>query len=217
MTRSRLASISGIASAALAAGGIALMSSSPGNSDEEIVSWFDDSGNRARLWIGTALFACSILAFVWYASGLRETLRVHAGEQPAALAFGGAIVFAALALTSMALGLGIVATIDFGSDFRVDPNTARLVETFGYLPIFAGAMALSLTVGAASTAARRTGIFPGWVTLPGYVLAPALLLSVPLWGLPLGVFAIWMLVTSVLMLRDAATEESAPSPALGSA
>jgi len=218
MTNSRWAPLSGIAAVVLTAVGVSLMATTAagGRSDEEIVSSWNDSGDRTKVWIGTALFALAIVSFVWYASGLRERLRQADGERLAALAFGAALVFAALALMTDVFVLSIAAAIDFGDNFVLDPNTARLVDTFTYLPINAGAMVLSLTVGASSVAARRSGAFPKWVSIPGYVLAPALLLAVPLWSMPLAVFGIWVLATSVVMLRRAAEQATEIRPALAS-
>jgi hypothetical protein len=70
-----------------------------------------------------------------------------------------------------------------------------------YLPIFGGAMVLSLMAGAVSVGARRAGVFPRSLCYAGYVIAPALLLSVILWGIPLALFGIWVVATSVVMLR----------------
>ncbi len=205
MTQPRSASISGIGAVVLFVAGAALgIASHPGGSDREVVSWWQDGGNRTHVWIGAALIALAVTSFVWYASGLHETLRRIGSEGLAALAFGGALVFAALALVGDVFQLSIAAAIDFGSDFTLDPNTARLVDTFTYLPIFGGAMVLSLTAGAVSVGARRAGILPRWLCYAGYVVAPALLLSVVLWGIPLALFGMWVVATSVVMLRRGA-------------
>jgi hypothetical protein len=205
MTHQRSTAISGIVAVALFVAGAALgIASHPSGSDRKVVAWWQDGGNRAHVWIGAALTALAIISFVWYASGLRETLRRTGSEGLAALAFGAALVFAALALVGDVFQLSIAAAIDFGSDFKLDPNTARLVDTFTYLPIFGGAMVLSLTPGAVSVGARRAGILPRWLCYAGYVVAPALLLSVILWGIPLALFGIWVVATSVVMLRRGA-------------
>ena len=219
MTDSRSASISGIAAAVLFVAGAALgIASHPGGSDRKVVSWWQDGGNRAHVWIGAALIVLAIISFVWYASGVRETLRRTGSESLASLAFGAALVFAALALVGDVFQLSIAAAIDFGTHFKLDPNTARLVDTFTYLPIFGGAMVLSLMAGAVSVGARRAGVFPRSLCYAGYVIAPALLLSVILWGIPLALFGIWVVATSVVMLRRGSVEASDPRrrPALAS-
>jgi hypothetical protein len=209
MTNSRWTALNGVAAVVLFAGSAGLgASNTPGKSDQEIVSWWNDSGNRTRVWIGAALLALAAISFVWYASGLREILRRAGGERTAALAFGASLVFAALVLVAGAVQLSIPAAIDFGDNFQVDPNTARLIDPLTYLPIFGGAMMLSLTVGAATAAARRSGVLPRWLVIPGYVLAPALLLSVVFWGIPLAVFGLWVLGTCVAMVRGEVQEPS---------
>jgi hypothetical protein len=217
MTHARSASISGVVAVVLFVAGAALgIASHPGGSDREVVSWWQDGGNRAHVWIGAALTALALISFVWYASGLRETLRLAGNEGLAALAFGAALVFAALALVGDVFQLSIAAAIDFGTHFKLDPNTARLVDTFTYLPFLGGAMVLSLTAGAASVGARRAGILPRWLCYAGYVLVPVLLLSVVFWGIPLALFGIWVVATSVVMLRRGSVEASDPRPALAS-
>jgi hypothetical protein len=203
MTNTRWPALSGFAAVVLfaVAAGVGISDVS-GKSDEELVSWWSDSGNRTRVWIGAALLALAVVTFIVYASGLRETLRRAAGEPLAALGFGSSLVFAGLVLVSAAVQLSIPAAIDFGDHFTLDPDTARLLDPLTYLPLFGGAMVLSLTVGATAAAARLSGVFPRWLARSGYVVAPAQLLNVVLWGIPLAVFGIWVIVTSALMLRD---------------
>jgi hypothetical protein len=217
MKHSRSASISGIAAVGLFVAGAATgVASHPGGSDRKVLAWWQDSGNRAQVWIGAVLIALAVIAFVWYASGLREAIRRTGNEALAALAFGGALVFAALALVGDVFQVSLAAAIGFDSHFTLDPNTARLVDTFTYLPIFGGAMVLSLTAGAASVAARRAGLFPRSLCYLGYVVAPALLLSVALWGIPLALFAIWIVATSAVMLRRGSVAAPEARPALAS-
>ncbi len=70
-------------------------------------------------------------------------------------------------------------------------------------------MVLSLTAGGVSVGARRAGILPRWLCYAGYVVAPALLLSIVLWGIPLVLFGIWVVATSVVLLRRGAAAHGA--------
>jgi hypothetical protein len=214
MSNSRWAPASGIAAVVLFLTGAGLGATGhPSGPDAKVVSWWQDSGNRAQVWIGAGLIALAMIGFIWYAAGLREVLR-RDQDGLAALAFGPALVFAALALVGDVGQLSIAAAFDFGTDFRLDPNTARLVDTFTYLPIFGGAMVLSLTAGAASVAARRSGLFPRSLCYFGYVVSPTLLLSVALWGIPLALFAVWVVASSIALLRTREEPATGARPAL---
>jgi MFS family permease len=53
---------------ALVTGAALGIASHPGGSDRKVVSWWQDGGNRAHVWIGAALIVLAIISFVWYAS-----------------------------------------------------------------------------------------------------------------------------------------------------
>jgi len=216
----RLAPANGILFVALAFAGVVFVGDTPGfdtRSDEKLVSWFDDSGNRTRLWVGAILLGLSIVSFLWYVGSLRSTLSGAEGGSGrlSSIAFGGGIVCASLVLVSVVFQLSIVMAIDWGENFRLDPNTARLFSTLSFLPILAGALGAGVMVTAASILALRMRVFPRWLGWPGVVLGPALVLSMLFWGVPMGIFLIWVLVTSVLMLRGEPRSAAAAVPATG--
>jgi hypothetical protein len=217
----RLAPANGILFVALAFAGIVFAGDTPGfdtESDQRLVAWFDDSGNRTKLWVGAILLGLSIVPFLWYLGSLRSRLSwVEGGDgRLSSIAFAGGVVFASLVLVAVGFWLAPVMAIDWGESFRLDSDTARLISVLSVLPILAGALGAGVMVFAASILALRTGIFPRWLGWPGVVLGPALVLSLLLWGVPIGVFAIWVLATSAVMLRGTTrqrAEGAVPAPA----
>jgi hypothetical protein len=172
--------------------------------DSTILSNYADSGNRHREFLSAVLFGIAVIAFLVFLTGLRQLLdRVGAEPSPLPeLAFVGGIAFALLWSVGWAVATAIPATLEFTDEFKLpDPDTARLVRHLGawWLPSFA-AMIASLLVGATSLSARRTRLLPVWLTWIGFVVTIVLLFSLPLQFFGPFVVALWVLLTSVILV-----------------
>jgi len=135
-----------------------------GASDQEILDYYGDSGNRAKEVVAFFFIAGAALAFVLFASGLRSLI-ARAEQEPgtlAALAWAGGVACAVLILAGNAVSRA-TAFAAMSDEFQLDPNTRRVVEDVGFLLFVSAALAAILLVVAVSLAVLRYGVFPRWL------------------------------------------------------
>ena len=196
----RWAPASGIAYVALFLIALFVSGDDPGDSDEEILSYYADSGNRVTDIVGFFLIAVAVLFFLWFVSTLRNRLRSVEPEPKSlsALAFGAGVASAALLMAAAAFFVAISVAVEDTDEFRLDPNLARLVGDVGYLLFVGSTMVASVLVTATSVLALRTAVLPKWLGWVGFVAALALLVAV--FFFPIFVLWAWVLVVSVLLI-----------------
>jgi hypothetical protein len=216
MTLTRLARwapLSGIVFAALWVIAIVIVGGGAGDTDEEILSYYDDSGNRNMEITAFFLILASGLFYLWFLGVLRSRLRVREGEPGT----GSALV---LASGSVSAALFIVSSYLFSApawatsqdDFTLDPDTYRLISDMGY-GVWVGAQSVAIVlVLAASYVVLRTGTFPKWVGWIGFLVA--LLLVFAFAFIPFFVFLGWIVLLSLLMIwqPEPVGERSVGSP-----
>lgn len=204
--------VSGIVFVALVLIAILIAGDGPGDTNREIVEYYEDDGNRNTQFTTFVLLGLGALSFLAFLASLRTALRRAEGEPGtfSAFSFAAGVTSAALLLAANASFVSIAESTG-DDDFRLDPNLARLTENIGYTLFVSSLAAAGLMIAAASIVAIRTRVFPAWLTWVGLVIALALVAVgfafVPLFGL-----LAWVLVVSVLLLRPALPrQEAAPT------
>jgi hypothetical protein len=179
-----------------------------GPSDREILEHYEDSSARAKEVVAFFLIAGAALAFVLFAGGLRILIVTsEPGAAPlAALTWAGAVGYSVLTLAGNAVSRA-PAFAAMEDDFRLDPNTRRLLEDAGLLLLASGAIAAILLVAGVSLAAVRYGVLPRWLGWAGFPMAALLVTAVGFLGFI--VLFVWVLAVSVVL----ALRRSPPSPA----
>lgn len=209
----RWAPLSGVVFAALWVVVLILIGDGPGDTDQEIASFYDDEGNRDEQSVAWALVAFATLFFLWFLAELRVRLLAAEGE-PArltALAFGSGLVSAVLFLLSMTLWAATSFAHD-EAEFSADPGTVRLLDSTGYV-LWASAGSLSIPlVLAVSLIALRTRVFPVWLGWIGLVLALTLIVAFAF--IPVLALFAWVALLGILMTwrRDVAPREATTVP-----
>ena len=168
--------------------------------------WWTDSGHRAGAVIGAYLMVFALLAFVWFMWDLNRRLRDRGGMM---ITFG--TVFVTLALVSALVRAAIPGGKLFGAT-PVPPGAdfARQFDNVGFAVLLvAGALAAGAFTATASYLARRDAILPGWLTIAGYVVAVLMLAAG--FFLPFVFFPLWVLVTSIVLVRRSAASTPATS------
>ena len=171
-------------------------------SDAKILDYYTDSGNQTRQLITAILLTAAVVSLLVFIAGMRGLLvEVGAPTPLPDVAFAGGIAAAILALAGWAVGIAVPATFTFSDTFELDPDTARVVLTTGniWLVTTAGAVGSAL-VGAVSLASRRTGLLPTWLTWTGLVVAPLMVVTLPLFGLPAILLTLLVLAASIAFL-----------------
>ncbi len=202
---------SGIVYAVLAVVGTILLvrEEIDGATDDEILTYYDDGGNRALENIGVTMMLVGTMAFLWFLSTLWSRLRAAAGESRilADLAFGAGVVAAALYVGAALLLNATAATTEISSKFVVDPNLARFAVSTGFVFLVGSTLFNCVLIVTTSVLALRTDGFPkwlGWVGFAAVVLAIAEAFLLPVFVVPL-----WVVVVSIVMIRS--TPATGPS------
>lgn len=190
--------LSGLVSAVLIMIAIFFFADDSGETDQEIVSYYADSGNRNQVEVGFSLIAAGALLLTLFVMLLRGRLRAAEGEPATftAAAYAGGITSAALLLVANAFFAA--PAFSAGEDhFRLDPNTFRLGENVGYA-IFVSAnwLAIFLVLGT-SILAIKTAALPRWLGWLGIPVAFFLLVAFIF--VPFIVLLGWIALVSVVM------------------
>jgi hypothetical protein len=164
--------------------------------------------NADGTWLqpATALFAVSLLVFLWFAVGLSQILRRAEPHPPwrSTVALMSGVLFVAFGLidTSVAAAAHRGTVIDPAlAGYAWDVNMFDFANTWLALGSFALASGL---------AARTAGVLPRWLAwlgiISGTLLVPARFVwtNQALWVLPYIAMWLWMLITCVLLLRRTA-------------
>ena len=163
-------------------------------------AWWNVSHHRTEAIIGAYLMVVGVLAFVWFACSLAQRLRERTD---AMMMIVFASLFASLALTSALIRAAIPGGKVFGRLAVPGGNLPEQLDNIGMaLLLVAGAVSAGAFVASACHAARRSVVFPTWLTISGYVVALAQLAAA--FFLPFALFPLWVLAASiVLLVRDA--------------
>ncbi len=183
----------------------------PFDAPADTIAAFFMARNSQLFALGDYLSTLSLIAFLWFLGSLWNTLRRAEGE-PAWLSFVAA-----------ASGLMIVAAVSAGGgwalavfrkDEGLDPQVARLLfdqGNFAFANAWAMLASLSLATGVVSI---RTGALPRWLGWSGVLIAGGLLAARAVWAssglvfVPFGLCYLWLIATSVVLIRRAGTTES---------
>lgn len=197
----RFAPIAGIAFIVLVLVGFAVEGSTPSVDDPagEIMQSYVD--NDTNVIVASALSALGAAALVLFAADLSARMRDAGSRLLASVAFGGAIVSAA--------GVGVDAALRF-----VLADSAGKISPEGFQGLFAAwngffwpiHLGIALLVVSASLAAIDSKVLP--VALSGLGIVAAVLLVIPVLAVTLiglAGAAIWILITSILALRQPRT------------
>lgn len=201
------APMSGIVYAVLSVVGILLLviAEPDSKTDEEVLSHYADSGNRAAEIIGFVLVSVGVVFFLWFLSTLRGRLQSFEPEPRtlSALGFGAGVAAAALSICSAALLAGVSFAVEYSSGFVVDPNAARYAVIVGYVLLVGSLLVNCVVVATTSALALRTPVLPSWLGWAG--VAAVVLGIAESFVLPIFVIPLWVVIVSVVLMRRTST------------
>jgi hypothetical protein len=191
--------------------------------DQEIIDWYGESGNRVRQLAGGFLTALAGVAFVVFTTYLA---RLIPRATMAQLVRSLGVLFAG----TLAVAVGAIATVA-GSVELGDadaPGQLENVEILSFIEgigfgtaLLGGAMAAGVAIVAASYGLRDTGTLPSWLVVAGYVVGVILAVAGALY-VTLILLVLWAAAVAVTA-RDTApratvdvTTRTEPPPATAS-
>jgi hypothetical protein len=210
----RLHALAGVLAVALWLAGLGIYlgtASGPSESASgaEVLAWGQKYTNSivAGIWI----YMIGCLCFVWFAGILRDRIaRAEDGGTFSSIAFAGALATAVFGLCMPAGDLAI------GLDKNdISASTAatlhRLTDVF-----FVGAeLSAVLLLAGVAAAVWRTGVLPRWWAIVSLVIAVVLLIGPIGWAALLFGMPVWVLATSVFLLRRPVLQRAATPQPIG--
>ncbi len=198
----RWAPLAGVLSVACSIVGFLFVLTQPETKDPDakIVAYFAQHTHQVRGVVGFFVFFAGILFLLAFLSSLRERLLAAEGQSGrlSTLAFGAGI--ASLPLWGVSMLLANAASFAAGesSNFRLDPNTYRLLADTAYFAWVAALIVSAVVVWATSALALRTGVLPRWYGLLGILAGVVQLFGLFLF--PFLVWWLWIVLTAVLLV-----------------
>ena len=178
----RVAPVAGLIFVVLFIAALILPGEVPGGADpdQDVISFYEDSGNRLKLMITGYLWTIAGIAFLVFVSGLRERLSLaEGGTAPLSrLAFAGGVLMVAMLFVLVAADIAVPAGVAF-QDEPVDAGVARFMIHMGFAAfLLPGLFSAIVMIVSTSLLAMRTGALPTWVAWLGFVAAIVLLFGI---------------------------------------
>lgn len=211
----RYAPLSGVAAVVLWAVAILVIEAvgdTPGDDAgaDDILAYFES--DETSVYVGAFLFFLGSLALLWFAGTLRTAVAAVEGgvAHLATIVFGAGV---AVALTSMAFPAPQVsgAFAANESDAPLTPEAAQALWFAGDGFFVVTEFTAALFLVATAVAALATRVLPAWLAWAGVVVAVVLLIPPIGWAALIVGFPLWVLVTSVLLLRRQEPAATAPA------
>jgi hypothetical protein len=163
---------------------------------------------------GFLVFLAGVLLLLVFLTTLRERLLAREGGtgRLSTLTFGAGIGAATLWVVSMLLADATMFAASEGNGFRVDPNTFRLLGDTAYYGWIAALAVGAVVVWGASALALRTNVLPRWFGIVGAGAGVSMLFG--LFFFPFFVWWIWVVATSILLVRRGRAVSAAPAAAV---
>ena len=194
------------------------------DSSAKITKFFVDKADEMRIVTYVGGLA-TVAVLLWLGALYRVLRRAEGAAQLSVSALAGGIIAAALTTTGGVV-LGAVAILKLQNG--IEPAGVRFFYVLGNMLVIAAGFGVIVLIGATSLIVARTGIMPKWIAVLGLV-------DVLLWFVAtgavtstkdfvfyfslaaFGLFAIWVLSVSIMMLRSAGEGSGSPEVAEASA
>jgi hypothetical protein len=210
------ASVAGLLFAAMFTVALLLLRSQPllEASDAELVTQFARGEDLAGVIGGLYLAPLAGIMFLWFIAVIRDQIGEREDRFFATVFFGSGLLFVAILFASVAVAsapLVGVRYLDQGAPSSAEIEVARALS---YTLMFAfGTRAAAVFLIAMATIGVKSGVFPRWFTLAGYVVGVVLLLVVAFWDWVILILPAWVAIVSLYILRRERSRRGASTPA----
>jgi hypothetical protein len=186
-------------------GTVLLFDGAPSGDDPpaKYTAWFSDSGHRDRISTGWILIGLGVFFLLWFIAALRRAVHsIDADGFLTSIVTIGGTVYAALALTAVALEQGIRTMSDDTFQHRVYPELIHAADDAGWVIHASGAVGMGAMIIAASAAFMSRGVWPRWAGWVGVIVGVLSLGSIVFF--PQFLWLLWVLIVSVLLFLSPA-------------
>jgi hypothetical protein len=209
------AAVAGIMFAVLAfvASGLLTAQPLPSATPQEISAWFADSGNRLSMIAGLSVTTVAAITFLWFIAVIRRRVGDKEDQFFATVFLGSGILVTGILVTGATATASVAIGVELLDGAVPSAGTFTVIIGFGQgllLLVLPRVEAVFIIV--TSTVGFRTGAFPRWLALFGYIVGAGMFV-VPLLLEPiLLAFPIWVGVMSSVLLVRRKRVRSAESP-----
>lgn len=169
--------------------------------DQAVIDWFARGGDTAVV-IG-ALYCIPLAAvmFLWFVAVIRDQIGDREDQFFATVFFGSGLLFVALLFVEAAVAGSLVVGVRY---LQQDPPSAEsvgLIRSLAYTVMFAMATrAAAVFMIATATVGLRSGVFPRWFAIVGYVIGLILLFVVSFFDWVVLLIPAWVAFVSIVIL-----------------
>jgi hypothetical protein len=143
------------------------------------------------------------IMFLWFVAVIRDQIGEREDRFFATVFFGSGLLFVALLFMTAAVVSTPTALVEFLGGAQPAPESMALLRALGYTLLFALATrAAAVFMIATATIGIRSGVFPRWFALAGYLLGLVLLVAVSFADWFILVLPAWVAVVSGFILRQ---------------
>ncbi len=198
------ASVAGLAYAILFTVGLVLLRSQPikSASDAELALFFASGKDLSIVVAGLYLMPFAGIAFLWFVAVIRDQIGDREDRFFATVFFGSGILFVALEFIAAAIASAPSVGVRY---LGLDPPTASELQIFralGYTLLFAfSTRAGAVFLFSTATIGLRSGVFPRWFAISGWIVGGALLIAVSFFEWVILVLPVWVAIVSLFILR----------------
>ena len=186
------ASVAGLLFSVLFTAALVLIRSQP----DEVVQ------NTAIVIGGLYLAPFAGIMFLWFVAVIRDQLGEREDRFFATVFFGSGLLFVALLFATAAVVSTPATLVEFLGGAELSTEGQAILRALGYTLLFAMATrAAAVFMLATATIGIKSGVFPRWFALVGYLLGFVLLVAVSFWDWFILVLPAWVAVVSLFILR----------------
>jgi hypothetical protein len=204
----RAAGLAGILFAILFTAALLLIRSGPWSAatDGELQEIFRTQQDLPMLIGGLYLAPFAGIMFLWFIAVVRDQVGSREDQFFATGFLGSGLLFVAMFFAAAALAVAPAVGYRYLGERAPTEADIELLRSISYTLLFAFATRVgSVFLFTTATIGMRSGTFPRWVALTGYVLGLAMLVAVSFWDWVVLVLPGWVALLSIfILLRERA-------------
>jgi hypothetical protein len=204
----RAAAIAGLAFGLILAGVLLLLNSAAPSSVAESGAWVTEPERRSAVSAALALIPFAGIAFLWFIAVVRSSLGHREDRFFDTVFVGSGLMFVAMLFAAAAVLMATLSLTEAGAPEDLASPIQAWALASALLGSFGARMAAVFAL-AVSTAGRRLGSLPRWLSLLGYLTGALLLLTPPLPRWAQLLFPLWVMAISIQVLARERRESKA--------
>jgi len=170
--------------------------------DAEVATWYASGDDTLPSIAALFLAPFAGVTFLWFIAVIRDQVGDREDRFFATVFFGSGLLFVALLFVAGA----IVSSLIVGPRYLGEPppsaETISLIRAMAYAVMFVFATrAAAIFILSTATVGLRTGVFPRWFCLLGYLAGLILLLTVSFFDWIVLTLPLWVAFVSLFILR----------------